>query len=97
MTCKITFRGKIETLHSVEGAPLYSRIKVPKITRNHCDMQAFRTSQRFSAYANSDVFPSVLARALAELGIKEYVRLDSIPAGVFVDTNGFLAKVTVSL
>lgn len=93
----ITFRAKIETIYHMDDTVAYRRVKVPKLTARHCDMPAFRQDQKYGPYANSDLFPSVLARAVKALGVKDYIRLDAIPNGVSVDTSGFLAQVTISV
>lgn len=93
----ITFRAKIETIYNMDDTVAYQRVKVPKLAARHCDMAAFRADQKFGPYANSDLFPSVLARAVKALGVKDYIRLDAIPGGVSVDTSGFLAQVTISV
>lgn len=79
----ITFKAKVSD----------RRIKVPKLTRAHCDMAAFRTHPKFGAFANSDLFQSVLARAVP----LKFINLDSIPDNVTVDASGFLANVTIEV
>lgn len=93
----ITFRAKPETIHNVDGSVAYVRIKVPMLTRNHCDMHAFRTHSKFGNYANSDLFPSMLAKIKREV-LGDYIRMDyTLPSGVTVDTSGFLALVTIEV
>ena len=92
----ITFRGKVETPQFIDGTPAPSRIKVPELTRRHCDMDAFRAHPKFRAYANSDMFPSMLARIRRER-LGEYLRLDQVPDGVHVDCSGFLAVVSIDV
>ena len=58
-------------------------------------MADFRRHPKYGSYANSDLFPSILSRRAKELGVGEYIKLDSVPAGVTVDTTGFLALVTI--
>lgn len=79
----ITFKAKIES----------RRIKVPKLTRAHCDIAAFRSHPKFGAFANSDLFQSVLNRAVP----LKFIDLDAMPANVTVDTTGFLAIVTIQV
>jgi hypothetical protein len=93
----ITFRAKVENIVYPDGTPAQSRVKVPTLTNRHCDMHAFRTDKKFGPYANSDLFPSVLARAVKALGVRDYIRLDQIPDAVTVDASGFLARVTIDL
>lgn len=80
---KITFKAKVSG----------RRVKVPALTRNHCDMAAFRSHPRLSAFANSNVFHLVLARAFP----LKFIDLDAVPANVTVDTSGFLARVTIEV
>lgn len=92
----ITFKGKVETLQYVDGTVASVRVKVPTLERRHCDMHAFRIHPRYGSYANSDLFPSMLARIKRER-LGEYIKLSAIPEGVTVDTTGFLAVVTISV
>ena len=91
----ITFRGKVETALWMDGTLAYRYIRVPKFERRHCDMPAFREHARFGMFANSDLFPSVLAKIRDGIGAK--IKLDAIPSGVQVNTDGFLATVTVEV
>lgn len=92
----ITFRGKPEAIWF--GETKRQRVKVPTITRNHCDMPAFRTSRKFGGYANSDIFPAMLARELKAMGLPEYLYPDGqLPAGVMLDTSGFLWTAKIEL
>ncbi len=91
----IEFRAKVEKLSYADGQFAYSRVKVPKLGRQHCNMAEFRCHPKYGAWANSDMFPSVLRRRANDLGIGDYIKLDNIPAGVTVDTSGFLAVVTI--
>lgn len=93
----ITFKAKPTVVYGSDDRPAYSFIKVPKLARRHCDMAAFRTHPRFRSYANSDLFPGMLARAVANAGVKSTLRLDTLPPAVTVDTSGFLATVTINL
>ena len=93
---RISFKAKIETVFMMDGSEAYSRIKVPELTRRHCDMDAMRQHPKFRAYANSDLFPSLLRR-LRKDRLGDYVRLDRIPADINVDTSGFLAEVTLDV
>jgi hypothetical protein len=99
MTCTITFKAKVVERRFVEGELASRKIKIPRLTLQHCSVQAFRTSKRFGAYANSALFPAVLARALRDdFKIVECIDLRApLPAGVTVDETGFLARVTIIL
>lgn len=92
----ITFKAKVRKVYNHDDTLAYQYVPVPKITRNHCDMHAFRTSKRFGSYANSDLFLGMLARYLRERQIPKELRLDQLPDGVTVDDSGFLAVVTIS-
>lgn len=94
----IKFKAKPETIYNMDDSVAYQRIKVPALTRSHCDMETFRRHARFGPYANSDLFKSLLSRQVKQAGLGEYLRLDRpLPAGVSIDTSGFLAAVTISL
>lgn len=92
----ITFKGKVETLRYVDGSIASVRIKVPTLERRHCDMAAFRQHPKYGSYANSDLFPNMLARIKNER-LGEFIKLDAIPEGVTVDQGGFLAVVRVTV
>ena len=92
---RISFQGKPIQVYNVEGTPAYRYIAVPALARRHCDMAAFRQHPKYHGLANSDLFPNVLARIRRDtFGGKDIVRLGNIPAGVDVDTAGFLATVS---
>lgn len=93
----ITFKAKAEAVYYMDGSVHYHRIKVPKIERRHCDMNAFRTDKKFGPYANSDLFPALLRRAMKDANIPEHIRLDAVPESVEIDTSGFLAQVTIRI
>lgn len=97
MAATITFRGKPEKVYSMDGTLAYERIKVPKLRRSHFDMPAFRKHPKIGPYTNSDLFANFIMRELKALGVKEYIRLDNIPEGVEINTNSFLAEVTISI
>jgi hypothetical protein len=87
---QITFRAKVRN----------GFIDVPQFKRSHCDMAAFRKHPRWGGLANSDLFPNVLARIRRDMigsDSRNYIRLESLPAGVTVDCSGFLASVTVTV
>lgn len=94
---RIEFKGKLNEVHNPDGSFAWLYVKVPAITRSHCDMHAFRTHARIGGLANSDLFPAVLKRHLAAMNVKDVIRLDAIPEGVDVDCSGFLAKVTINI
>ncbi|MCY0148325.1 hypothetical protein OEG84_11535 [Hoeflea sp. G2-23] len=91
---KISFKAKTETVYEMDGTPAYTRVKVPTLDRKHCDIPAFRQHPKFGGFANSDMFPNILARIKRDR-LGEYIRLDRVPEGVAVDTTGFLAIVSL--
>ena len=93
---RIQFKAKAEDVHYAgEDAPRYQRVKIPELKRAHCDMHAFRIHAKYGAYANSDLFPAMLARLKRErFGSSGYIRLDAVPEGVQVDASGFLVSVS---
>jgi hypothetical protein len=91
---KIEFRAKVQKVFNVDDTEAYTYIDVPQFKRSHCDMPAFRNHPKFGAYANSDLFPGMLARIRRDVFDGKPLRLDCIPAGVTVDTSGFLACVS---
>lgn len=95
-TATITFKGKVETLQYVDGSIASVRIKVPTLERRHCNMNAFRQHPKYGAYANSNLFPAMLAQIKRER-LGDFIKLDAIPEGVTVDQSGFLAVVTFAV
>lgn len=92
----ISFKTKIFTVYNADETPAYDAVKLPReFTRAHCDMDAFRRHPKFGGLANSQLFPNVLSRIKRDMfGARDAIRLDQIPAGVTVDTTGFLAIVS---
>lgn len=90
---RIQFRAKVETVFNMDDTVAFQRIRVPTLTRSHCDMAAFRRHAKLGGLANSDLFKNALSKIrMDRLG--EYIRLDRIPNGVAVDMSGFLASVS---
>ena len=93
-TCTIQFKCKVQKAYNMDDTLAYEYVSVPQLHRHHCDMNAFRQSAKYGAYANSDLFPAILARVRRDVfGEATTIRLDRIPAGVKVDATGFLAQV----
>lgn len=96
---KISFKAKVQTVYNMDNTVAYRYIQVPELKRSHCDMEAFRQHSQYGSYANSDLFPKMLAGIRAKTfhssvnGCK-VVKLDDVPSGVTVDTSGYLARVT---
>ena len=93
----ISFKSKIQEMYNIDGSVAYQYIPVPVLDRKHCDMPAFRSHPKFGAYANSDLFKGMLARARKDIFGNGWLRLDAVPDGVWVDTGGFLAVVSFEL
>lgn len=92
---RIEFRGKLETMEYVDGTVAWTGVRIPTLTRRHCDMNAMRQHPKYGGYANSDLFPAMLARIKNEVfGTASVLKMDAIPARVAVDTSGFLCRVT---
>lgn len=93
---KIQFKGKIRTARFTDESKNYQYIQIPELDRKHCDMSAFRSHPKYGPYANSDMFKAMLQRAKREVfgSLSTQLKLNTIPAGVTVDTTGFLAVVT---
>lgn len=70
-------------------------IYLPKLDRKHCDMHAFRTHRKYGGFANSTLFPAMLARISKEFAPHGHIRTDAIPDGVQIDRSGFLWTVTL--
>lgn len=97
---QITFKAKIQSVYNPDESLAYEIVQVPQFTRRHCDMEWFRKSKAFGGFANSDLFPNILARIWRHLGLKDYAphwRLDRLPNGVEIDRSGFLAKVSITI
>ena len=96
---RIEFKAKSNPMKliSADGS-LYDAeaVKVPKITRNHCYMNEFRSSKSFGKYANSDLFGAILARSLRELGVGKYIDINTESEFITV-SDGFLKTVTIDI
>lgn len=95
----IQFKGKIQTVYNVDDSHAFDYIQVPELTAKHCNMAEFRVHPKYGSYANSDLFKGILRR-IKENIVGKYssqIRLDKIPAGVQIDTSGFLAVVTIEV
>jgi hypothetical protein len=94
----ISFRAKVEEMiYAGRDMPEYRYVRVPQIKKTHCDMSYFRNHPKFGSYANSDMFQNMLKRHVPALAAGSMIRLDNLPAGVTVDTSGFLAKVCIAV
>lgn len=94
---KITFKRKVEKIYNYDDTLAYEGFNIPRITRNHCDMNAFRQHKRYGAYANSDLFEGMINRAVKQL-LGDYIKIsDPLPEGVTIDATGFLVVVTINV
>ncbi len=95
---KITFKtrpvAEIMPDNSDSGVHI---IYVPKLDRKHCDMPAFRSHRKYGGFANSTLFPSILARIAKEFAPWGHIRTDAIPDGVTIDRSKFLWSVTLEV
>jgi len=94
---RIQFKGKVQTMYSVDDTVAYKYIQVPEFDRKHCDMGAFRQHPKYGPYANSDTFKGFLSRIQKDHFGGKVLKLNAIPDGVQVDTSGFLAVVTLDV
>ena len=92
----VNFKAKVQTVYNTDNTVAYQYVQVPELKRAHCDMNAFRSHPRYAAYANSDLFPGLLKRAVEVAGVGKIIRLDQLSDRVTVDTSGFLARVTIN-
>lgn len=72
-------------------------IYVPELKRSHCDMASFRVHPKFGGFANSDLFPSILKRIKREIAPHGWIRSDSVPDNVSINSAGFLTIVTIDV
>lgn len=90
----IKFKAKVESL--LNGRQY---VKVPKLTKQHCDMHSFRIHKDYSWISNSDLFQGLLNKVKENItvGHSSYLYLDSLPPNVSVNPSGFLAETTICL
>ena len=93
----ITFKAKAVPVSYADDSHAFTQIKVPQLERHHCDMASFRKHPRYSGIANSDLFKNALARIRRDVAPSGFLKLESLPANVRVDTSGFLASVTIEV
>lgn len=96
----IEFKGKV-TKHGFYDKNLdyimKDCVKIPVFTRSHCNMQKFRDHPKYGTWANSDLFPNVLAGIRRDIfGESDYLDLEKLPANVTVKL-GFFVVVTINL
>jgi hypothetical protein len=89
---------KIDKIHDVynhDDSLAFRYVKKPKLTRSHCNMPEWRNHPKWGGYANSDLFTGILSRQTQH--VPELIKLEQLPAGVSIDTSGFLAQVTIAV
>jgi hypothetical protein len=95
---RIEFKAKVQTMHDMDDTPLYDYVAVPEFKRSHVDMNAARQHAKYGSYANSDLFPGMLARIRKDLlNGRAFLRLSDLPPNVTIDTSGFLARVSIEV
>lgn len=93
----ITFKAKCRAVYNMDDTVAFHIIDVPKLTRAHCDMPAFRKHPKYSGLVNSDLFPNVLSHIKRDVAPHGWIKLEAPPASVQIDTSGFLAVVTIEV
>lgn len=92
---KIRFRTKPVNVYDAETGELAHRaVKVPQLKRHHVDMVAARAHPKYGSYANSDMFPAMLARIRKARFPQGAFKLDEPPEGVVADYDGFFVAVS---
>ena len=86
---KIQFRTKVQSPMYVDGTSAGRYVQVPDSKSIHCDMNEFRRHPAFSCYANSDMFPSIVRRALEKHGVGKKIDMSNVPPCVTIDETGF--------
>lgn len=87
---KLVFKAKVQQIYNSDETPAYQIITVPKLTAAHYSKDEFRKHPKYGPYANSDLMPNLLAKLRREI-FGSHIRLDKIPPGVSINTQGFLA------
>ena len=97
----IKFKSKIKTIGIMGSDVEHEYITVPVLTRSHCDMRAMRVHKRHGAFANSDMFPAMLAGSRAErfptAKYTNLIRVSALDDSVTIDKSGFLVVVSIEV
>lgn len=93
---RISFKAKTQEIQDLRDKTWRSSVRVPRIKKSHCDMEAFRRHKRYRAYANSDLFEGMINGYVKRLFPDGWVRLDELPPGVEVFA-GFLVTVNIEI
>jgi hypothetical protein len=91
--CKIRFKAK--RWYSATN-PGVSYVTIPKIQRHHCDMDAFRSDNRFLDSVNSDMFEPIVNKLVNNL-YGHRICLSKEVSGVSFTEGAFLINVTIEL
>lgn len=94
---KIIFKTKLIKVYNVDDSFAFTQINVPKFSRSHLDMNEFRSHPKYGPFANSSLFESILVRIRKEVAPNGWLKLENLPETIKVDTNGFLAIVTIEV
>lgn len=102
MNASISFKGKPIRVFNHDDTLAYIYVKVPTLTRSHCNMQSFRSHPKYGAYANSDLFPGMLNRIRDAqfpdtVNGKRVLRLDNIPENITVIQGAVLLTIALNV
>ena len=86
----VSFEAQIK-----EGEDGKRLVRVPKFTKDMCDMPAFRASVKYGGVANSEIFLNKLGHIRRKMFPKGTITLGEECPGVAVEKSGSMAKVTV--
>lgn len=92
---KIQFKGKATKLW-ISDDQFIMEVKIPKLTRNHCDMSAFRDHGKYRSYANSVLFEGMINGEIKKLYPAGYVRLNKLTDNTTI-SEGYLTQVTIEI
>ena len=90
---KIEFKAKKFTVYNTDDSVAYTAVKVPKITRSHCDMNAMRQHKRFGGFANSNMFEQMVNGHIKNMGLSGIIKLDQVPDFITIK-DGFFTIVS---
>ena len=108
---QVQFKAKVVSVYNVDDTLAYKTIKIPAITRKHCDMDAMRkhSDKRISGFANSNMFEALIRSKIKTMlgeriimdinpdNVTKYLDNTKLPESVTIDTSGFLAVVTINI
>jgi len=101
----VTYKTKLQALHNMDDTIDYHYVIVPKIKRNHCNMQEFSRHLKYNGFSNSDLFLGMVNGAIRQMARRFWTDrtenhmfvINELPDNVTVNTSGFLAIVTIEL